>query len=84
MHEPVMGLLPPLVALATGAGVGALIRVASAVGGLIEMEIERPDAVRVRGSQAARSSPVPLGGARGTSPACGGRPPATDGGCACD
>ena len=28
MHEPVMGLLPPLVALATGAGVGALIRVA--------------------------------------------------------
>jgi hypothetical protein len=52
MHEPVMGLLPPLVALATGAGVGALIRVASAVGGLIEMEIERPDAVRVRGSQA--------------------------------
>ena len=28
MHEPVMGLLPPLVALATGAGAGALIRVA--------------------------------------------------------
>jgi hypothetical protein len=28
MHEPVMGLLPPLVALATGAGVGALIRIA--------------------------------------------------------
>lgn len=28
MHEPVMGLLPPLVALTTGAGVGALIRVA--------------------------------------------------------
>jgi hypothetical protein len=28
MHEPVMGLLPPLVALATGAGVGAFIRMA--------------------------------------------------------
>jgi hypothetical protein len=44
MHEPVMGLLPPLEALATGAGVGALIRVAvSARSGLAHERATEPD-----------------------------------------
>jgi hypothetical protein len=45
MHEPVMGLLPPLVALATGAGVGALIRVAVSVrsGSLTPGRATEPD-----------------------------------------